>query len=88
MKTTPVDSWYAVEASPKGGLTLTPVKEMMMRNQRQFLADDWNEEVDYRPLCFVPSLEQAEGIRRDAKKERAHRRGIKADVALQGGSIG
>jgi hypothetical protein len=74
MKNTPVDTWYAVEASPKGGLTLTPVREMMMRNQRQFLEDEWNEEVDYRPLWMFSTLEQAEAFRLDAKRERKRRR--------------
>jgi hypothetical protein len=79
MITTPVDTWYAVEASPLGGLTLTPVKEMMVRNQRQFLDDDWNAEVDYRPLWMFRSLEQAETFRREAVAERRRRREVREE---------
>lgn len=80
MRSTPVDTWYAVEASPKGGLTLTPVRDMHMRTQRQFLEDEWNPEVDYRPLWIFPMLEQAEAFRLDAKRERARRREEKQEV--------
>jgi hypothetical protein len=78
VKTTPVDTWYAVEASPKGGLTLTPVRDLHMRNQRQFLEDAWDAEVDYRPLWLFPNLEQAESFRREAKEERRRRRALRS----------
>jgi len=74
---TPVDTWYAVEASPKGGLRLMPVRDMHLRNQHQFLEDAWDPEVDYRPLWMFPSLEEAEYFRRDARNERKRRRELR-----------
>ena len=81
---TPVDGWYACEASPRGGMRITPVREMHMRNQHQFLEDAWDDEVDYRPLWVFPSLEAAESFRRDARKERKRRREERCAVVGDG----
>ena len=84
---TPVDGWYAVEASPKGGLKLTPVREMHMRNQRMFLDDAWDPDVDYRPLWMFKSLEAAESFMREAKGERGARRASAAEDSAEGDKV-
>jgi hypothetical protein len=68
MKTTPVDSWYAVEWSPCGAMKLTPVREMHERNQRHFMQQELPE-LDFRPLWMCPSLEEAESLRSAIRAE-------------------
>lgn len=74
---TPVDNWWAVESSPHGGMQLTPVREMMERNQSDFLAGD--DSLDYRPLWLFEHFEQAEAFRLAAVRERKRLAGMRGN---------
>lgn len=100
MKVPHISQWYAVEASPLGGLAILQVEEILWRNTKAFEAGKLPS--GWEILGMWPSLQLAEEMRRQFKARRRERRNDGAqgacgeggprpgadEAAAQGGAAG